>query len=632
MEVSYFKGFLLKLYKKLPVLLFDITAIPMAWYGAYWLRSNMRSFSMDYSSLALIAVLIMQVTCFYYFKVYRGLWCFTSMKDIVRIIKSVVVAIILVLPVFYMTSLLNHIPRSILPLYAMILLTFLCSARLVNRAYHEEKVIPGRANAVKRVLIIGAGAAGEVLVRDLKRTNTFWPIGFIDDNSNRYGMEIHGVAVLGTLSQLSKLVVIHRIDLILIAIPSACSADMRRIVNYCEGCRLPFRTLPSLSALAAGQVAISALREVNLDDLLGRDLVCLEWDKITYSIQGKRVLVSGGGGSIGSELCRQIMALHPKELFILEHSEYNLYQIELEIRLQYPDIPVKIGLLSVTDYKGIDACFSTFKPHFVFHAAAYKHVPLLEDQVRVAVLNNVIGTQVIAEISARAQVEKFILISTDKAVNPTNVMGATKRVAEIFCQNFNARVNTQFITVRFGNVLGSAGSVVPLFQKQIQQGGPVTVTHPDIKRYFMTIPEASQLILQAMINGHGGEIFVLDMGEPIKISYLAEQMIKLAGHQPGEEIKIQYTGLRPGEKLFEELFHESEKLVPTAHEKLLKARFRSHDWRELLETLQLLETACHSNDEEELYILLKNLVPEFVSSCYPISSKFETKKELEILL
>ena len=387
-------------------------------------------------------------------------------------------------------------------------------------------------------------------------------------------------------------------------------------MHACEASRRPFRTLPSLSGLAAGNVKASDLRELSINDLLGRDVVSLDWDKITLSIQHKRVLVSGGGGSIGSELCRQIMALHPDELFVIDHSEFNLYQIDAELRAQYPNKTIKIALLSVTDYKGMAKCFSSFQPHLVFHAAAYKHVPMLEDQIRIAVLNNVLGTQVIAELSVKFQVEKFVLISTDKAVNPTNVMGATKRIAEIFCQNINEQtnVNTQFITVRFGNVLGSAGSVVPLFQKQIEKGGPITVTHPDIQRYFMTIPEASQLILQAMINGKGGEIFVLDMGEPIKIRYLAEQMIKLAGHELDKRIRIEYTGLRPGEKLFEELFHSSEKLEPTSHEKVLKASFRNYHWPDLCEAIELIKKACHDGQDDELHIILKNLVPEFTSS------------------
>ncbi|MCZ4747212.1 UDP-N-acetylglucosamine 4,6-dehydratase family protein, partial [Legionella pneumophila] len=316
-------------------------------------------------------------------------------------------------------------------------------------------------------------------------------------------------------------------------------------------------------------------------------------------------------GSIGSELCRQVMALEPASIAIVENSEFNLYRIEQELLKNFPGIPVELSLISVTDEIAINHLFRRFQPEIVFHAAAYKHVPMLQHQVRVAVFNNVIGTQVVAKASVTFGAEKFILISTDKAVNPTNIMGTTKRVAEIYCQNLNARVKTQFITVRFGNVLGSAGSVVPLFQKQLQEGGPLTVTHPDMQRYFMTIPEACQLILQAMVNGEGGEIFVLDMGEPVKISYLAEQMIRLAGKEPGRDIMIEYTGLRPGEKMYEELFHETEQLTSTKHEKLFKARFRELDWNDLTQTMRMLQAACIEHQDEELLVLLKSLVPEF---------------------
>ena len=602
--------FFKKLYQKSLVLLFDLMAIPMAWYLAYWFRYNFHPFSVSYSSKALLILSIIQVVCYYHYKVYRGVWRFASMNDLLRIIRAVTVAVLIVFPVLYLFSLLQDIPRSILPLYGVFLIGILSAARLTRRILYESIYSRLAATGCERVLIIGAGRAGESLARELLKTRHYQPIGFIDDNPLRLGLEIHGISVLGSLRELSPLTIKHQVDLIFIAIPSAGSVEMRRIVGECEKSAIPFRTLPSFSALAAGKVEVTALRDVRLEDLLGRDQVYLEWDKIVSGIQGRRIVVTGGGGSIGSELCRQLIALKPASVMIVDNCEFNLYQVQMEFSQKFPDTSFSIALLSVTDFVGIQTCFTQFKPDIVFHAAAYKHVPMLENQSRVAVLNNVIGTQVVAEVSAECGVAKFVLISSDKAVNPTNMMGTTKRVAEIFCQNLNGHVETQFITVRFGNVLGSAGSVVPLFQRQINAGGPVTVTHPDMTRYFMTIPEACQLILQAMVNGQGGEIFVLDMGEPVKIRYLAEQMIKLSGQQPDKDINIVYTGVRPGEKLFEELFHQSEALAPTGHQKLFMAGYRRFDWSELMETFHLLSVACHENHEEEIYILLNSLVPE----------------------
>lgn len=608
-------SFLKKVYSKLPVLSFDILAIPTAWYLAYWLQYNTRPFPHKFAtnpSLTALGILaFLQIICYYHFKVYRGLWRFSSLNDVVRILRATICATILVVPILYMTSLLQYIPRSILPLYSILLVTLLCGARLLFRSHWDKRHKDSVVKDAKRVLVIGAGQAGEGLIRDLKRTSSYLPIGLIDDNVSRQGLEVHGVRVLGTIQDLIKLSTLHQIDLIFIAIPSAGSAAMRRIVNHCERCKVPFRTLPSIQELVAGRVEVNALREVDIEDLLGRDQVELNWDKIAANIHKKRVLVTGAGGSIGSELCRQIMSLQPAQLLALDNSEYNLYRIEMELKDRFPEIPIKIALASVVDDVAVDYIFQGFQPDIVFHAAAYKHVPLLEDQVRVAVQNNVLGTQIIAEASVASGVEKFILISSDKAVNPTNIMGTTKRVAEIYCQNLNSRVSTQFITVRFGNVLGSVGSVVPLFQKQLQQGGPLTVTHPNMQRYFMTIAEACQLILQAMVNGTGGEIFVLDMGEPVNISYLAEQMIRLSGKEPGKDISIEYTGLRPGEKLFEELFHSSEPLIQTEHTKLFKSKFRQIDWEDLTQTVRMLNKACATHQNEELFVLLKSLVPEF---------------------
>lgn len=608
-------SFIKKISVKWPVLMFDIGAIPLAWSLAYFLRYNLQPYAIPFNHLyfylSLVVLMGVQTFSYYHFKVYRGLWRFISLGDVVRIMQAVLSASVMVIPVFYLTSLLSIIPRSVFPLYVLILTGLLCSARFFRRILWDKTYPSALLTPQKRVLIIGAGQAGASLIRDLKRSATYCPVGLVDDNPSKKGLEVNGIQVLGHTNTLAHFVEQYGIQLIFIATPSASSAEMRRIVALCEQCHIPFRTLPSLHAIATGRVEVNALRHVRIEDLLGRDQVRLDWDKISSKIHNKRVLITGGGGSIGSELCRQVLQLNPERIMILDNSEYNLYAIELELKRLFPHTPIIIALVSVADRIAVNQLMHDYKPHIVFHAAAYKHVPMLEHQIRVAVKNNIIGTQVIAEASVSAGVEKFVLISTDKAVNPTNVMGTTKRIAEIFCQNLNHRVQTQLITVRFGNVLGSVGSVVPLFRQQLQQGGPITVTHPDMERYFMTIAEASQLILQAMADGSGGEIFVLDMGEPVKITYLAEQMIRLSGKEPEKDIQIIYTGLRPGEKLYEELFHESEALVPTSHEKLRKARFREMDWDQLTEALELLDRACLTNQADELRLVLKNLVPEY---------------------
>jgi FlaA1/EpsC-like NDP-sugar epimerase len=603
---------------KFPVIIYDTASIALAWYFSFWLRFNMQPLPAQLISreavLAFAILVPLQLTAYFYFKVYRGLWRYSSLPDVIRIIKAAVVATLGLIPILHFQSLLNFIPRSIFPLYSIILVTLLCAGRLVYRMLKDLKNRPNYGvTQTKKILIIGAGQAAEGLVRELNRMHIYYPVGLIDDDNKKKGLEVHGIQVIGKVKDLPAITKLKSIDLIFIAIPSAKSAEMRKIVDICEACGIPFRTLPGIQQLAAGRVQVNSLRKVHIEDLLGRDQVILSWERINSYIHGKTILVTGGGGSIGSELCRQIMELKPKKLIILDNNEFNLYSIEQEIRNKYPSVDIIPALISVTDVIALEHMFTLHAPQIVFHAAAYKHVPMLEEQIRVAVKNNTLGTKYVAEASHKAGVEKFILISTDKAVNPTNIMGTTKRTAEIFCQNLNQHSQTQFITVRFGNVLGSVGSVVPLFKKQLEKGGPLTVTHPDIQRYFMTIPEASQLILQAMVNGEGGEIFVLDMGEPIKISYLAEQMIILAGKEPGVDIQIEYTGLRPGEKLYEELFHHSEQLSKTEHEKLFKAQFRELDWQELQQTFLLINRACAQNDDKELLILLKNLVPEFHS-------------------
>lgn len=594
------------------VFLHDLLIVTLAWFGAFWLRFNLESIPELFLNTALDwfpVVLVLQGGMFVYFGLYRGHWRFASVPDLVRILQAVVFGVLAAVAVIFMFTRLQAMPRSVFPLYAILLTLGLGGPRFIYRWIKDRRLYIG---AGQRTLIVGAGRAGEMLVRDLRRDpeQALFPIGFVDDSRRKWGIDIHGISVLGPSDGIPEYVVKHDVELVIIAMPSADSGQIRKVVEYCEQAGVAFRMLPKMSDLVAGRISVEALREVSIEDLLGRDAILLDRDAIRSGLSGKHVLVSGGGGSIGSELCRQVAKLGPAHLIIFDVSEYNLYEIERELKETYPSIQIQPVLGNVTDEVSVEHLFQRYQPQIVLHAAAYKHVPLLEDQVREAVRNNVIGTRVMSLAASRHNSEIFVMVSTDKAVNPTNVMGASKRIAEIFCQNLSQRSNTRFITVRFGNVLGSAGSVVPLFKEQIQAGGPVTVTHPEITRYFMTIPEACQLILQSSVMGKGGEIYVLDMGQSVKILYLAEQMIRLSGYEPGQDIEIKFTGLRPGEKLYEELFHEQEALSSTQHEKILLANFRSWDWNRLEGLMDEIKRACESFDEAALRKLMLELVPE----------------------
>jgi FlaA1/EpsC-like NDP-sugar epimerase len=600
--------------KRLIAFLHDAFMVPIAWCTAIWLRFNLGDIPTDIltkSKTILPMLCLIQLYFYWSFGLYRGVWRFASLPDLLRILRAVTVSVLAMILILFLTSELVFVPRSIFPLYWVLLVVLLGGSRFCYRMLKD-----GGSQSGKRVLIVGAGKAGEGIVRDMLRNSNknYQAVAFVDDMASKQGREVHGVRVVGTMEDIPSVTQRFQIDLIIIAMPSASSSLMRRIVSLCENSSVPFRTLPGLNDLTQGNVRIDSLREVLLEDLLGRTPVALDWTNIRKGIEGKTVLVSGGGGSIGSELCRQIASLHPKKLVVIEQNEFNLYSLDLELTKKFPNLNFVGYLADIGDTIAVHKMFQQNSIDIVFHAAAYKHVPLLENQVRIAVKNNILGTKTLAYEAVSSGVKKFILISSDKAVNPTNVMGATKRSAESVCQAYNSHSETQFITVRFGNVLGSAGSVVPLFRKQIKEGGPVTVTHPEITRFFMTIPEATQLILQATIIGSGGEIFVLDMGEPVKIRYLAEQMILLSGLKPGKDIEIRYTGLRPGEKLYEELFYESEKLVTTTHPKIMQAIYYQMDTHKLKQLFENLELACRNNQEDTIQKLLLEITPEYRSS------------------
>ncbi len=613
------------------VLAHDLLIIPIAWMGAYWLRYNLSSIPDEFLTQAvrlLLIVVPIQGATFLLFGVHRGVWHFTSLPDLLRVLKSIVVGVTVTAIALFLYNRLQLVPRSVFILYGLLLTFILCGSRFAYRLLKDHHF---STKIEKKALVVGAGAAGEQVVRDLRRNTTrvYDPIAFVDDAPSKLGKDIQGIRVAGTCEDIVDLCERWSVDLILIAVPSASDKEMQRIVEYCEKARVEFRTLPTVHDVVAGKVGMRDLRDVRIDDLLGRDPVTLDWNLIRSNIRDKVVLISGAGGSIGSELCRQVAGVDPKFLVLFEQSEYNLYAMEQELRRRFPALDLGIMLGDICDEAAVNMAFERYRPNIVFHAAAYKHVPILESQTREAVKNNIIGSSIFAEQSDRYGCDNFILISTDKAVNPTSLMGACKRVGEIFCQALNAQSKTRFVTVRFGNVLGSAGSVVPLFNEQIKQGGPVTVTHPDIMRYFMTVTEATQLILQASSVGRGGEIYVLDMGEPIKIDYLAEQMVRLSGRVPGEEIKIIYTGLRPGEKLNEELFHRDERLSVTAHDKLLLAHSREVEWKVVSPIIERIKEAVELYNETDLRSMVVHLVPEYTGELKQTGTSSEFSSDLK---
>ncbi|MCG6966801.1 MAG: polysaccharide biosynthesis protein [Chromatiaceae bacterium] len=601
-----------RLRSRIAAFLHDLLMIPVAWLGAYWLHFDLGVFpaaAMREALLALVLVLPLQALANWHFGLYRGVWRFASLPDLVRIGKAVGAGVLGSTLVLYATGLLFDMPRSLMVLYSLVLLGCLTLPRFFYRWSKDHRL---HFRSAQRVLIVNAGKAGDMLVRDMLRDprQAYRPVAFVDDDRTKHGKEIQGVRVVGPVAAMPRVVQKLAIDLIMLAVPSADAKQMRRLVALAERCGVPFRTIPHLEDLMSGQIGVNELRKVRIEDLLGREPVNLDWPRIREGLTGKVIMITGAGGSIGAELCRQIASLGPAALILLENSEYNLYSIELELREHFSELSLHAHLADITDAVACDRLFARYHPQVVFHAAAYKHVPMLETQVREAVKNNILGTKVVAQAADRYGCSEFVLISTDKAVNPANVMGVTKRVAEIYVQNLNAESETRFITVRFGNVLGSAGSVVPLFEKQIRAGEAVTVTHPQMERYFMTVREACQLIMQASVLGEGGEIFVLNMGKPVNISRLAEEMIRLSGKVPGRDIKIVYSGLRPGEKLHEELFHEREKLMDTSHEQIRLARYREVGWDLLTNRLDEVDKACAAYDTTRLGELLNWFVPE----------------------
>jgi FlaA1/EpsC-like NDP-sugar epimerase len=552
------------------------------------------------------------------FGIQRGLWRYVGLHDLGRILWATVISS----AVFYgvVHGLLGWLayPRSVIILTGVLTGLFLAGIRLVVRWFREwlHVVDP----AARRVLVVGAGNAGELLIRDMLSDASahYRPVGLVDDDPIKQKMKIHGIPVVGTIADIPSLargLVAHEI---IVAIPSASTSLKQRILAASEGCKVPIKTLPSVKQLLANPEALRQVRPMSLEDLLQREPIQMDRQELYPLLERKRVLVTGAGGSIGSELCRQIARYNPTTLILFERYENGLFALDLELRALYPKLTIIPAIGDVTVHERVAEVLQQTDPDLVFHAAAHKHVPLMELNPKEAVRNNVFGTKTVAEAALASGVDRFVLISTDKAVNPTSVMGATKRVAEDLVQNLSHRGRTKFTVVRFGNVLGSNGSVVPLFADQIRKGGPLTVTHPEIKRFFMTIPEAVQLVLQASLLGQGGEVFVLDMGEQVKVVDLARNMIVLSGLVPDQDIQIVYSGLRPGEKLFEELFEETEQVEPTPHAKIRRAISASAIQSDLLDrAIAHLEAAVSHGDDDELIRRLNEAVPTYT----PMSSR-----------
>ncbi|MDE2086229.1 MAG: polysaccharide biosynthesis protein [Xanthomonadaceae bacterium] len=600
------------IHPRMAVVLHDLAMAAFAWWVAKWLRYAVRPEDVvHFRWFELPVVLLAQGLIFRWTGLYKGVWRFASLPDLWNILRAAALGSAAVWLLLSMFDRLQGVPRSMLLMYPVLLAIALGVPRLAYRYWKDSHRNSTGQRAARRVLIIGADRAGESLSRDLQLDGGYRVVGFLDDRPLLRGASINGYPVLGQFDQLPEIAREAAVEMLLIALPGASAGEMRRVVALCDASGLPYRTVPRLDDVLAGRAQPSEIKEVAIEDLLGRDAVELDWTAIREAMGGRRVLVTGGGGSIGSELCRQVARLGAQSLVVVDHSEFNLYKITRELRANYPDLLLEGVLASCVDSVLMRRVLAETRPQVVFHAAAYKHVPMLQHQLRAAFLNNVVGTRTMADLSAEAGVECFVLISTDKAVNPTSVMGACKRIAEIWCQNLDAHADTRYVTVRFGNVLDSAGSVVPLFRQQIREGGPVTVTHPEMSRYFMTIPEACQLILQAASLGKGGEIFALDMGEPMKIRDLAEQMIRLAGKKPGSEIPIVYTGLRAGEKLFEELFHPLEQYCATTHAKIFLAQHRQVSWELLQAMMHKAAEMVAADNDEELRRCVSSLLPSF---------------------
>ncbi len=575
-------------------------------------------------------VLGVKLFCFYFFDLYKGMWRYTSLNDLMNIVKACTAASFGLIVFVLFKNRFEMVSRSVFIIDWCLTLMSILSVRIITRLCFEEfteevgfravfnsflKIFKRGQRKGKGVIIIGAGDCGQKICREFIENPYVQShvIGFLDDDISKIGRNIHGVSVLNVIDELEHTVESADVDEVIIAISNAGSERMRHIVGLCKKADINFKIIPNMGEVIDGKINISSIRNVEYRDLLGREPVKLDKEEIGKYLGNKRVLVTGAGGSIGTGLCRQICRYYPEKIILFERAESPLYEIDLELKKSFPNVEVIPVLGDIQNKTELNKIFGEFQPDIVFHAAAYKHVPMLENHPWKAVENNIEGTRNLVEVTHEFECDKFVFVSTDKAVNPTNVMGTSKRIAEILVQNMNNAKGskTSFITVRFGNVIGSVGSVIPLFKKQINEGGPVTVTHPEMIRYFMLIPEACQLILQAGSMGKGGEIFILEMGKPVKIDSMARDLIRFSGFEPGVDIKIEYTGLRPGEKLYEELITDQENVVPTGHRKIMVLNSQGIDMGKLKGKLEKLTEESKNRSHGTIRALLKEIIPEY---------------------
>lgn len=617
------------------VLAADLVIFIGAFFDAYLLRFDfhLEPFYLSQILYLLPFLLPGKVIIFFLFGLYQGMWRYTTVNDLFRLGEATIVSMLYYIIATLLISGFEKVPRSVFLMDGLLTVLMSGSLRLgirfiyttsFPRFIHLGPIFsPNRGKQRterKSFLIVGAGQAGGKMYREMLENHRFnyQAVGFLDDDRSKWGRNLLGLKVFGGVEMLPEVIKGENVDEVLIALPTATGSQMRRILEICKDCNVRYRTLPEIGAIIDGKVSIKNLRDVKYEDLLRRPPVNLDTQEISRYVQGKRVLVTGAGGSIGSELCRQITRFEPANLILIDASELNLYSIQMELLHELHFSRYQCILSRVQDLPLMDHVFSEYRPQLIFHAAAYKHVPMLENNPWEAISNNVLGSRVVMDLALKYGVERFVLVSTDKAVRPTNVMGASKRLAELVVQSLQGN-GTRFMAVRFGNVIGSSGSVLPLFRRQLEQGGPITVTHPDVTRYFMTIPEAAQLILQAGGLGKGGEIFLLEMGTPVKIAQMAEELVRLSGKEPGKDIEIIFTGLREGEKLYEELITHGEGIVGTGHEKIMV--LRSNGWngkktqseftRWLDRSLDDLYGIAHTHDAHAIRAKLSEILPEY---------------------